>query len=882
MKNELNTVSFLVYGSKAIFTDPLTKTSGERHTYPVPTYEALRGVLESCYWKPTIRWVIDRVRIMTPIQKETVSLRLPKYSSNKTDRSYNTYLTDVAYQVEAHFEWSENEGFETDRNTIKHLTIANRSIARGGRYDIYLGGRECQAYLEPCQFGEGEGAYDHTPTVYFGLMFHGYTYPNMCGENKLYARFWDAVMENGVITYPVPEECKVVRYIRDMVPKKFPPLEDKREKEEPISEEISIPTNIPGPFMLEQQYPEQPGGDMRSWAAKLCETYDNLVQADLECEEELGILYPGLINKDAQFEVTLDGDGNLVPDGIRIVPEEEAKTVIPCSLTSQFRTMQKDPHLLFDFLEYLAGDYGNYIEDSGNSHAQYIEQLLKWIRSEARHPFAEIIYLYLSKGTLMADLDAAGVLPISKDTEGKGVLPRWPKTAGSGMVRFKIQIEGMNPEIWNERSLWQSAVDFNRLQAVPKAKDVCYVTGATAFPAPVHPYVRGTTKLISSGDKTDFTYRCGGWDKPEDCLQMSYEASQKIHLALRWLMQHQSFNIGAQAYVIWSTHNLTIPRILANGPELSEQEANVETVGTQYAAEVRNYVIGRHQNIPDNDEVHLLTMASPAPGRISITQYESMASSIFFEHLQNWYKHTICKLPVKGGTTYRAPTIYEIADVACGTVQSPANRERVMQDILRSIILGCPIPRRMVESMISNVIKRFSVGAATNTYDPAYDKALNITTAIVRKYLNDIESRGQNIYREVWTIPLNQETKDRSYLLGRLLAYYYRIDYMSQRLGGNGYRTTNAERMMAQYQNRPGSVIKILNTRIISCKTRLSKVSYGRSFLMNMDEFIASIPIHLLNDAPLTESFILGYHAQLNEFSNRKDNGGNHNDSSEE
>ena len=51
---------------------------------------------------------------------------------------------------------------------------------------------------------------------------------------------------------------------------------------------------------------------------------------------------------------------------------------------------------------------------------------------------------------------------------------------------------------------------------------------------------------------------------------------------------------------------------------------------------------------------------------------------------------------------------------------------------------------------------------------------------------------------------------------------------------------------------------------------------------MNMDEFIASIPIHLLNDAPLSESFILGYHAQLNEFSNRKDNGGNHNDSSEE
>lgn len=45
----------------------------------------------------------------------------------------------------------------------------------GGR-DVFLGARECQGYVEPCIFGEGTGAYDDTPELAFGLMYHGITY----------------------------------------------------------------------------------------------------------------------------------------------------------------------------------------------------------------------------------------------------------------------------------------------------------------------------------------------------------------------------------------------------------------------------------------------------------------------------------------------------------------------------------------------------------------------------------------------------------------------------------------------------------------------------------------------------------------------------------
>lgn len=867
MKHPPNTVSLLVYGDKAMFADPVTKTGGERHSYSVPTYDALRGVLESCYWKPTIRWVIDRVRVMAPITKESVSLRLPKYTSNQADRSYNTYLTNVAYQVEAHIEWADIAGYEGDRNYIKHLTIAERSIARGGRFDVYLGGRECQAYVEPCEFGSGQSAYDHTPIVDFGLMYHGYTYPNMCGEPALYARFWNAVMKNGIITFPAPEECEIVRFVRCMPLETRPAYDPGREEE--IPSEIHIPEDISTPPVLEQSHPAQPGGDQRSWAAKLCQTYDNLIAADLEGEEgSLGILYPGHIRKPAQFELTLDGDGNLIPGSIRLIPDDEADTVVPCSIHSQFRTITKLPHLLFDNLEYLAGDYPKYIDDDGSAHKRYMDQLHSWCSSEARHPFADIICTYLAKDTLMADLDQAGVLPIQLPKDEETPLGRWPKSAGTGMVRFKIQIDGLDPEIWNNRSLWESVCEFNRLQSAQEPQDVCYVTGEACYPATLHPYARGTTKLISSNDKTDFTYRYGIRDQAQDYLQIGYETSQKMHLALRWLLANQSFTVGSQTYILWSTHNMQIPKLLIPGPGIPEDEVSedVDITGKEYAELVRRYVFGLTQKIPADDEVVLMTIATPTTGRISVTQYEIMTTGRFLDNLHRWYASTAARLPVKGGLELRAPAPYEVADVACGVTQVPAERERVIQSILSAMILGRPIPGDVIKSLASCVIKQCSTGESSAKTHPANFKPLNVTAGMIRKYLNDLSESGDDNCEEAWHIALDNENQDRSYLFGRLVAYYYRVENYAQHLSGNGFRTTNAERMMSSFYERPASVLKILSSRLIPYRTRLYKYVSGRSLLTEMDAFISTIPTDFICDESLTESFILGYHAQLNEF----------------
>lgn len=220
-----NIVEFEVSGDYGLFSDPIMRVGGEKYSYQIPTYEALKGILSSVYWKPTLIWYIDDVRIMSPIQTEVKGIRPIKYHGGN-DLAYYTYLKKCRYQVRAHFEWNENRPeLAADRNENKHHEIAKKMIKKGGRRDVFLGTRECQGYVEPCVFGEGQGAYDTLPELSFGLMYHGLTYADEAYDQetrgKMTARFWRPVMKNGYIHFPRPEECKITKPLRDMEIKPF-------------------------------------------------------------------------------------------------------------------------------------------------------------------------------------------------------------------------------------------------------------------------------------------------------------------------------------------------------------------------------------------------------------------------------------------------------------------------------------------------------------------------------------------------------------------------------------------------------------------------------------------------------------------------------------
>lgn len=213
--------TFKLWGRYALFTDPVTKIGGEKCSYHIPTYEALKGVAKSIYWKPTFIWVIDEVRVMKPIRTQTKGTKPLIYSGGNTLAIY-TFLAQAEYQVKAHFEWNlQRPELTADRNIKKHEAMAERALKRGGRQDIFLGTRDCQGYVEPCTFGEDDSHYQDIDELGFGFMFHGFDYPDETGDKQLHAHFWYPVMRHGVIQFDRPETCENRKFIREMEPKAF-------------------------------------------------------------------------------------------------------------------------------------------------------------------------------------------------------------------------------------------------------------------------------------------------------------------------------------------------------------------------------------------------------------------------------------------------------------------------------------------------------------------------------------------------------------------------------------------------------------------------------------------------------------------------------------
>lgn len=199
-----------ISGDYALFTNPSTKGGGEKISYSIPSRQALTGIIDAIYYKPTITNVVDEVKVIKEIQTETIGTRA-LLNNMGADLSYVSYLRDVEYLVKFHFIWNEQRpDLAQDRNLNKHEAIMERSIKKGGRRDIFLGTRECVglvSYLTAEEYKQTESIYDGQ-TISFGIMFHSFKYPTDKKE-KLKSYYANTVMKNGVVTFKDQKECEI-------------------------------------------------------------------------------------------------------------------------------------------------------------------------------------------------------------------------------------------------------------------------------------------------------------------------------------------------------------------------------------------------------------------------------------------------------------------------------------------------------------------------------------------------------------------------------------------------------------------------------------------------------------------------------------------------
>ena len=139
----------MVEGDYACFTRPEMKV--ERVSYDVPPPGALEGMLKSVYWKPAIRYVIDKIIVFNPIdfinirrnevkdkvQESKITSMMNgdfKDPSIYTDMSRSqrstTMLKNVKYGVEFHFELTGLKSENDDENEKKHYGIIKRRLEK--------------------------------------------------------------------------------------------------------------------------------------------------------------------------------------------------------------------------------------------------------------------------------------------------------------------------------------------------------------------------------------------------------------------------------------------------------------------------------------------------------------------------------------------------------------------------------------------------------------------------------------------------------------------------------------------------------------------------------------------------------------------------------
>ena len=208
-----------VWGEYACFTRPEMKV--ERVSYDVPTPSAARGMVESVYYHPGLKWHVDKIYVCKPIRftnilrnevASKISVRNVLTEANGKKRSYidrnadiqqraTTMLRDVHYVIEAHFEMTDKAN--PSDNPGKFQDIVKRRLRSGQAYmQPYLGCRECTAHF---RLWEGGDIPTIDETRDLGYMIFDMDYSDL--EN-IQPMFFRAQMVHGVIDLT---DCEVVK-----------------------------------------------------------------------------------------------------------------------------------------------------------------------------------------------------------------------------------------------------------------------------------------------------------------------------------------------------------------------------------------------------------------------------------------------------------------------------------------------------------------------------------------------------------------------------------------------------------------------------------------------------------------------------------------------
>lgn len=599
-----------------------------------------------------------------------------------------------------------------------------------------------------------------------------------------------------------------------------------------------------------------------SWAEELYKIYE------LNCNRSFSENEPVMLpishsSIKAHLQITINENGEF--KGVEAVAKGDENTVIPN--TGKAKTGKNPPpYPMTECLKYVAGDFGGYkpekVGDCSNLHDMYIKQLMEWKNSCYTHKAVKAVYEYVSKKTLTADCIKSGVLETQED--GRLFDKQYGNPVEKLNVRFIVNYNDLTHErrTWKDTSLYDSFINYNSMSM--GEKQLCYALGEELPPQYIHPIQilnrMANAKLISSNDDSGFTYR-GRFNDKYEAISISYQFSEKMHNALKWLIAKQGMYFDTMAVIVWASGMQDIPDIRYSAVNNSDDEEFFEededmapTTAPMYQALLKKRIFGYGEKFDINTKVMILAIDAASKGRASISFYSELEGSEFLGNINNWHFYTSVKR--HSGKKFNSFSLYDIANCAFGTEMEGKNKLECKPELLKETILrlipcvtmGAAIPSDIIQNLYNKASNPLAYSEKT------YNHRLVLETAcgMIRKYLFD-RTKGDIL------MAYDPNLTDRSYLYGCLLAIADKAESESYDPEERNDRITNARRYWNTFSQRPYQAWRIIEERLRPYLDKLGKAQVKYSKWIN-EITSKMLPADFSDNRRLEPIYLLGYH----------------------
>lgn len=483
-----------VTGKHALFSR--SEMKAERVTYDCMTSAAAVGVLRCIYWKPEMRYVINKIHVLNRPRYETVtmnnqtgaisgkeiekackgekdiSIDRKKNSTPRTER----VLKDVGYIIDFDIELT---GEATQTNTVKkHEEIFKRRAEKG------------QWYEQPClgvrEFTCDVQLVDHVPESQLkgrkelGLMYHHMDYSGDAPQPV----FFEAVMEDGVVNMDLDKAPGI-------------------------------------------------GSHRHGWF------FQELVTHYEDTKEKYGLPSPGYSREKITFEAVIDKDGNMLSfNPMRV--NDKGKNLPELLSVPEFvknRTSGIKPNFIYDNASYcLAMDAKN-----GKEKQTAFKKKIKEVMRNATFLEIQALYKFLDTDN-EAYMDK--ILPYEKQLTGNIIF-------SFGKRGNYIHELPAVKQAW--KTWYESSRDGRKGICIVTGKEdiiaeahplIKGVAGASTF-----------AKLVSvdSGSPAFFSYGKKGLENSEFGEYAVYAYSTMLNYLLS--VQEHRVSLGNTTFVFWSEHD---------------------------------------------------------------------------------------------------------------------------------------------------------------------------------------------------------------------------------------------------------------------------------------------------------------------------------------